>query len=195
VYLAAFPRAYFPPQAAALLAGLCCYEGYLPQGAPTSAAVSNLILKPFDEHMGKWCCERAVVYTRYCDDMTFSGDFDAAAVLRKARNFLFTIGFELNERKTRIIENSGRQTVTGVVVNEKPQVSRKYRDRLRQELYYLEKYGAASHLEKLDDPRFPPGQEKCYLTTLLGRVRYVLQINPQDAYFKEAIKRIRSALS
>ena len=126
VYNSAFPRLYYPPSVAALLAYLCCYMDYLPQGAPTSAAISNLIMKPFDDYMGKWCGEKNIVYTRYCDDMTFSGDFDVIPVIHKVRNFLFSMGFELNKKKTKVVNNNNRQAVTGVIVNEKPQVSRAY---------------------------------------------------------------------
>ena len=190
VYNAAFPRAYYPPSVAALLTHLCCYKDALPQGAPTSAAISNLVMRPFDETMGKWCEERDIVYTRYCDDMTFSGDFDPASVIRKARNFLFAMGFQLNEKKTRIINNSQRQSVTGVVVNEKPQALREYRSKLRQEIYYCEKYGVGSHLGRVNDPRNPMD----YLESLLGRIHYVLQINPQDEYFVQAKKRVQVML-
>ena len=197
VYGIVFSRVYFPPAVAALLTNLCCYNDCLPQGAPTSAAISNLIMKPFDNYMGKWCEERKIVYTRYCDDMTFSGDFDAVAVIRKVKNFLKVMGFELNNKKIKVINSSNRQSVTGIVVNEKAQVSREYRNKLRQEIYYCEKYGISSHLLKLGNPRYLPAdreQIQCYLQSLLGRVNYVLQFNPQDKFFKEAKIKLKTML-
>ena len=197
VYRCAFPRIYYPPSAATLLAHLCCYRDYLPQGAPTSPAISNLVMRPFDDHMGKWCGERGITYTRYCDDMTFSGDFDAEPVIRKVRSFLLSMGFELNEKKTQILCNGKRQSVTGIVVNEKPQVSRVYRDRLRQELYYCRKHGVASHLLRMNDRRYlPPEPEQVerYLRSLLGRINYVLQVDPLNPYFTQAREVIQSII-
>ena len=63
--------------ATSLLTHLCTYNGKLPQGAPTSPYIANLVMKHFDENLGKWCKNRNITYTRYCDDMTFSSDRSA----------------------------------------------------------------------------------------------------------------------
>lgn len=57
--------------ATALLANICIRNGVLPQGAPTSPCLANLVMRYFDEKVGAWCREREITYTRYCDDMTF----------------------------------------------------------------------------------------------------------------------------
>lgn len=194
----AFPRSHFPPEVAVLLTHLCCYRDYLPQGAPTSAAISNLVLKPFDDYIDKWCRERNIVYTRYCDDMAFSGDFDTKPVVNKVRNFLYSMGFEINERKTRIMSRHQRQLVTGLVVNEKPQPSREYRVKLRQEIYYCRKHGVASHLARMNDSRYlPPGPEQAewYLRSLLGKVDFVLHTDPHNQYFKQARAALQKMLA
>ena len=64
------------PRATSLLTHLCVHRGVLPQGAPTSPYIANLVMKHFDEHIGAWCAERNITYSRYCDDMTFSGSRD-----------------------------------------------------------------------------------------------------------------------
>lgn len=182
----AFPAIYFPPSVGTLLTYLCCYYDYLPQGAPTSPAISNLVMKPFDQHIGNWCKERGIAYSRYCDDMTFSGDFDEVAVLHKAGAFLNELGFELNPKKTRTIDRSRCQTVTGIVVNDKPQIPREYRRALKREIYFCEKYGIRGHLERIQDKKYLPmgeaGIEK-YKQVLRGKVNYVLSVNPEDAFF------------
>lgn len=197
VYRSAFPRICYPASVAALLANLCCYHDYLPQGAPTSAAISNLVMKPFDDYMGKWCAERNIAYTRYCDDMAFSGDFDASFVFNKARSFLMSMGFEINGKKTRIIKNGRQQSVTGIVVNERPQVSRAYRDKLRQELYYLGKYGTASHLLKQNGGEALPteAEQDAYLRSLLGKVNFVLQVDSGNQYFIQARVSLRNMMA
>lgn len=189
VQKSAFPSQYFPPSVGTLLTSLCCYRECLPQGAPCSPAISNLVMRPFDIYMEKWCGERGITYSRYCDDMTFSGDFDAGAVKRKVYGYLHAMGFEPNRKKTRILTRGNRQTVTGIVVNEKPQVSREYRRKLRQEVHFCQRFGVQGHLEKLDDSRYPaadPAARIRYLQALLGKINYVLQVNKQDNWFSEA---------
>lgn len=183
VYAFAFPAQLFPPAAAGLLAHLCCYYDRLPQGAPTSPAISNLVMKPFDESMGSWCGQRGILYTRYCDDLIFSGEFDAKAVYWKTKHFLEDIGFELNDAKTRLLHDGMRQTVTGIVVNEKPQVPASYRRKLRQEIYYCMEHGVFAHLERLWGRAPLPEEEEAYMQAVQGRISYVLQINPQDEAF------------
>lgn len=193
VYSYAFPTIYFPPSVGTLLTHLCCYRDILPQGAPTSAAISNLVMKPFDTYMGLWCEEQGIHYSRYCDDMTFSGDFDGEAVIRKAGGFLGAMGFGLNKKKTRVVSCHQRQEVTGLVVNQKPQVTKEYRRRLRQELYYCERFGLRSHLEAIHDTRFLGAGEAGilrYWLSLLGKVNYVLHVNPEDSAFLHAKQKL-----
>lgn len=188
VYRYGFPTIYFPPAVGTLLTNLCCYRDCLPQGAPTSAALSNLVMKPFDEVIGAWCEERGICYSRYCDDMAFSGDFDAGMVIGKVRGCLSTMGFELNQKKTQVVSRHRRQMVTGIVVNLKPQVSRTYRKKLRQEIYFCRKFGIEGHLNRVQDTRYLPmgeGGIRRYRLSLLGRVNHVLQINPEDRYFQK----------
>lgn len=201
VYRFAFPAIYYPPAIRTLLTNLCCCRDSLPQGAPTSPAVSNLVMKSFDEYIGNWCKEWGIRYTRYCDDLTFSGELDRREVKNKVRGFLAAYGFELNEKKTRVQKKHQRQTVTGIVVNEKPQVSRAYRRHLRAEIYYCGRYGVEAHLQRSGEwenwkKRYQETDMICvrYLQQLLGKVNYVLQVNPEDAEFCQAKKRIEQIL-
>ena len=74
------------------------------------------------------------------------------------------------------MHQSSNQNVTGIVVNEKVQVSRKYRYKIRQEIYYIKKYGLGSHLKKSNIA----SDELKYLNKLYGKILYVLQVNPND---------------
>ena len=69
----AFPEAIYTEPLRILLTMLCYHKDALPQGAPSSPAITNIILYEFDEQIGQWCRERGIDYTRYCDDMTFPG--------------------------------------------------------------------------------------------------------------------------
>ena len=73
---------------AMMLTNLCCLEGSLPQGAPTSAALSNILMKDFDYKIGAFCKMYKIRFTRYADDMTFSGDFDEVKVISFVRKSL-----------------------------------------------------------------------------------------------------------
>lgn len=181
VYQNAFPGTHFPPAIRKMLTEFCCVRDRLPQGAPTSPTVSNLVMRPFDVHMGEWCREREIRYTRYCDDLTFSGVFAPEEVIRKVRGFLQVYGFELNRKKTRVLGRGNAQSVTGIVVNEKAQVSRAYRRKLRQEVYLFDRYGIKTE-------EGPKNDEK-ERRRLLGKMRYVLSVNPEDVWFGNMYKK------
>ena len=179
-----FPEEIYAEPLRILLTMLCYHKDALPQGAPSSPAITNIILYEFDEQIGQWCRERNIAYTRYCDDMTFSGDFDPAEVIRFVRLELKKMGFLLNEQKTRIQCPGQQQTVTGIVVNEKLSIPADYRRKLRQELHYCRKFGIQEHLQRigLEIP------EETYRMRLLGRINYVLQVHPDDRNMLEARK-------
>ena len=97
----AFPAHIYAEPLRVLLSILCYCGDALPQGAPTSPVVSNLVLRDFDLETGAWCSARGISYTRYCDDMAFSGAFDPVEVSRLIAGKLRERGFFLNEEKTR----------------------------------------------------------------------------------------------
>lgn len=197
VYRWAFPGVYYPPELRGLLTSLCCYKGYLPQGAPTSPAISNLVMREFDEALRQWCVKRGITYSRYCDDMTFSGDFAPWEVTRMVQGQLYHLGMVLNDQKTSIVSHSQRQLVTGVVVNDKVQTTKAYRRKLRQTLYFCRKRGLAEHLRYIGDTLYLPMGEagiKRYAQSLLGRVHYVLQMAPEDQAFQQAAQWLKQTL-
>ena len=171
-----------------LLTMLCYYKESLPQGAPTSPAITNIIMYDFDEKIGKYCEENNISYTRYCDDMTFSGDFDEKAVIFVVKDELRKLGLFLKRRKTAVIPNTKRQTVTGIVVNEKIGLTKKYKNKIRQEIYYIKKHGIDGHLSKIGEPN-----KQHYLNSLKGRVAFVLQTIPNEEFlgYKEFLKNLQ----
>lgn len=162
-----------------LLSTLCTYEDILPQGAPTSSYLSNLAMCHVDEIIGEYCKVRNISYTRYSDDMTFSGNFDVSKLITFVNNELHKITLRLNRKKIRVISKNKSQQVTGIVVNEKVQVSNNYRKKIRQEMYFINKFGIENHLEKIS---LDINKHK-YLRSLLGRINFVLSVNPKDSEF------------
>ncbi len=176
-----FNSKMFSEQNRILLTNLCGINDSLPQGAPTSPTISNILLYDFDIEVGQWCKKRKIAYTRYCDDMTFSGNFNADEVVDFVREKLKENGFLLKKEKTVTANQSQRQSVTGVIVNEILNVPAEYRRKLRQELYYCKKFGIESHLEHINSTL----SKEEFINHLLGKIRYVTYINPSDNEMKE----------
>lgn len=166
------------------LAQFCTLDGVLPQGAPSSPILSNLVFYPLDCKIAAYCKKRSIQYTRYSDDMTFSGCFHPEALTHFVRRLLAEHGFTLNEEKTVLAGRGCRKSVTGVVVNETPQASRSYRRDLRQQLYYIRRFGLREHLLYLGQTE-TAGQPERYLRQLLGKISFVLQICPEDPEFQQ----------
>lgn len=196
VYQHAFPGTIFPPPARTLLASLCCYDSILPQGAPTSPYISNLVMKPFDDYMENWCRFRNISYTRYCDDLTFSGSFNTDEVFSKVSSFLRRLGFEVNRRKTRICTRGSRQEVTGLTVNDKISVSKEYRRRLRQEWHYITRYGIQDHLIRTgrSPADLTDSAIEKYLLRLAGQAAHILRTSPGDPYFLQVSREINAMI-
>lgn len=119
-------------EVASMLAEICCLEHRVPQGAPTSPAIGNLVLVGMDKSLADISRSRGIKYSRYADDLTFSSTnwID--------RNFLDIVikivnenEFKLNMKKTRFSGPQDRLEVTGVVINAKVQPPRKWRKRVR----------------------------------------------------------------
>ncbi|MBQ7499838.1 MAG: RNA-directed DNA polymerase [Clostridia bacterium] len=169
----AFPEKMFAEKLRILLTILCIYKEALPQGSPASPGISNIIMRDFDDKVGGWCAERGIAYTRYCDDMTFSGDFDPKPVKDLVRNELRKMGFFLNDAKTVVAHDGMRKQVCGIVVNERPSVPKDYIKKIRQEIYYIRRYGLASHLKRTN-----PGVDPVnYINSLSGRIRYSIYVS------------------
>jgi RNA-directed DNA polymerase len=158
------------PLAAWFLAEVMSFRGALPTGAPTSPAVLNVALAGADRAIGKACERRAITYTRYADDLTFSGGGKVTDVLPFVTDVLRDYGFELDEKKTNIFRRGRRQVVTGLVVNERPNLVRTLRRRLR---------AAVHHRVNGRTPFWhgkPIGDGE-----LLGRIAFLGQTQPAEA--------------
>ena len=191
VYNSCFNENLYPKKLGMLLTNLCVYNDMLPQGSPTSGYISNIVLRNFDCNIDAYCKDKNINYTRYSDDMTFSGDFDIRKLIKYVNELLYKERFRLNKSKIKVVLNTTRQQVPGIVVNEKINLSKNYKRKIRQEVYYILKYGVKSHIEKRNI------NLSCnrYLSVLLGKINYVLTVNPNDKEFinyKNEIKRIKN---
>jgi hypothetical protein len=136
-------------EARELLLEWCTYRDALPQGAPTSPRLSNLVNHAMDARLSGLATAEGALYTRYADDMTFSfGEDDAAAVhtvMFGAKRIVAEYGYALHEKRKRSIRRRHqRQLVTGLVVNQQPALPRETRRRLRAVRHRLANGGQAN---------------------------------------------------
>ena len=145
----------FPQPVANILAGLCSMRGekssdgtysyILPQGAPTSPIITNMICDTLDRRLSGLARRFGLNYSRYADDITFSS---MQNVYQKGGKFITELkriiegqGFKMNEDKTRLQKHGSRQEVTGIIVSDRVNVSQKYVRDIRNILYIWNRYG------------------------------------------------------
>lgn len=170
------------------LAHLCCHKKILPQGAPTSPYLSNIRLLRLDEAIVRYTSKQKIRYTRYADDLTFSGDLNPHKVISKISKLVYAEGFQINSQKTRVANQNARQEVTGIVVNSHMQVSKEQRKNIRQQVYYITKYGLDSHLAYIGETR------QNYINHLIGQINFALFVNPKDGELKEYFEKLKDLL-
>lgn len=154
------------------LTSLTTFREALPQGAPTSPLLSNLIARHLDSRLAGLAKNLGVDYTRYADDMTFSGGAEVLSALPTIKKILKEEGFALNDSKVRIMRSHKRQEVTGLVVNKLPAVRRGRVRWLRQQLYYIRKYGLQDHKEHTRSPHMNTRE------FLYGHALFVRMVSP-----------------
>jgi retron-type reverse transcriptase len=126
----------YPQQVATLLSSLTTTQQKLPTGSPTSPAIANIISRKLDKRFVNLGRKTNFSYSRYADDITLSGNDDnIVQMIPFFKEIIQEEGFEVNERKIRILRSGSRQTVTGVVVNEKPNIARREIKKLRAVLH------------------------------------------------------------
>lgn len=121
----------FSKEVSTIISQLVCYEKKLPQGAPTSPIISNLIFNIVDLRILSLAKKYKLSYTRYADDMSFSTNnrafqTDYIEFIQELKVLLKNSGFDINESKTRLEYYSSRQEVTGLTVNKKINARRKF---------------------------------------------------------------------
>lgn len=122
----------YPAAAASYLAELCTLRNQLPQGAPTSPALSNLVLRPVDQQLSTLCRKNKVTYTRYADDLNFSAMQPIKEEFRATvEAILGEQGFRINPLKNWYVGPGGQRKVVGLVINKGVSVPRKLRRRIR----------------------------------------------------------------
>jgi RNA-directed DNA polymerase len=199
----------YNPEVATTLAQICCHQGHLPQGAPTSPIISNFICRGLDADLARLARAEKCRYTRYADDLCFSTnrvEFPSPLATRGPTNELqigaplldaiTKHGFKPSAEKTRLLRRAQRQRVTGLVVNRKTNVPASYVRALRNLLFIWGRYGdseAAAAFERFELPRNrPPAKGAAdFKQVVRGRVQYVGSIK---GWSNETYKALASKL-
>jgi RNA-directed DNA polymerase len=193
-------------EAAATILGLICTESeveeveldgktyfvalgdrHLPQGAPSSPAITNLLCRRLDRRLAQMASQLGFTYTRYADDLTFSASGESTRnicnVMKRTRSIVAHEGLEVHEQKTRVLRKSQHQEVTGVVVNKKLNVDRDTLKRFRATLHHIEKDGLAGK-------RW--GSSPDVLAAIEGFAHYVAMVNSEKGEkFLAQVRRIK----
>lgn len=170
------------PEVATVIAQIACYKGKLPQGAPSSPIITNLITRILDFRIVRIAKKYRFTYTRYADDLTFSTNRQLLSnkllthnelenFVSDVKNTVISSGFEVNEKKTRLSNSQQRQEVTGLVVNKKVNVKKEYIKNTRAMAFNLYK-----------DGKFEIDGELGNLEQLTGRFAYIFQISQYNNY-------------
>ena len=190
-----------PDEVATVLSQICCWKGKLPQGAPTSPTISNMICATLDyelqELSGKYRC----AYTRYADDLTFStnqksfprelstfislstGDKQGVGqvLLQKIKNN----GFSVNKNKVKLRSRLNRQEVTGIIVNSRLNVKRKFLQQVRAMLHawQLRGYHEAQKVHFNKSSKTSGKSEKdspSFEEVLRGKIEFIGMVRGKD---------------
>ncbi|MBD2292485.1 RNA-directed DNA polymerase [Anabaena sphaerica FACHB-251] len=162
-------------------------DRYLPQGAPSSPAITNILCRRLDRKLTFMAKQYGFDYTRYADDLTFSASGESLVnvnnILKLTNLIVKKEDFEINENKTRVVRNYRRQEVTGVIVNEKLNIPRDKLKTFRAVLYKIEKDGLQNYTW---------GQSKDIIAAIEGFANFVSMVNPEKGgKFIEQIHRIK----
>ena len=150
------------------------YQRALPQGAPTSPLLANLLTIDLDKDIERLAHNLDMRYTRYADDITLSGLQKKCPITpRDVESIIYHHGFRPNKSKTRIRHKGSRMEVTGLTISNGLHVPKEYRKQIFRELHFAKKYGPEDHCTRT-------GNKKGYFKEwLLGRIMFVRSIDKE----------------
>ncbi|MDD1794336.1 reverse transcriptase family protein [Enterovibrio sp. ZSDZ42] len=185
-----FSQLGYPNNISYYLARICCFDNALPQGASTSPALSNILLRNLDSRLYKLSKSYNLNYTRYADDMAFSGHYIPHKIIGIIERIISDYGLLVNSDKTTLIVGDKQKIVTGISVKGNSlALPRSSKRLIKQEIHYIKQYGLVSHISKLKI------KNPYYLQSLEGKLRFWLQIEPESDVASENLYFIKSLLN
>lgn len=183
--ISVFLRAGYSPSVSFILANMCFLNNTLPQGAPTSPQLSNIVAKRLDVRLSGLAKTANVAYSRYADDLAFSGSSPVNGILPLVRQIVLSEGFFINDDKIRHMGPGSSKIITGISVSRGIlKLPRSSVRAIKQESHFLITRGAIAHAEA-------SGNWDPILTDrLVGRVGFWLQIDPDNVTANRIMKRL-----
>lgn len=159
------------------LAYLCCKDNRLPQGAPTSPLLSNVLFVKMDWELDRIAVTERLSYTRYADDLTFSGARIPIPFIKAVTEIAKDNNLRINKEKTRRSGKGSRKIITGVSISSgKPTIPRSLKREIRQKVHYILNYGLYDHLRHVGSRDLLVGYR------LLGLLAYWHSVEPENQY-------------
>ena len=183
-----FENIGYPKNISKVLGELCCRRRQLPQGASTSPALSNIIAYEMDRKLAVMAEEFGLAYTRYADDLTFSGDvFPKEQVLVRVKEIIREEKFEPNHEKTRFLNEYDRKIITGISVSSgvKLTIPKARKREIRKNVYFILTKGLAEHQRRIGS------HDPAYLKRLIGTLCYWRSIEPDNTYVSDSIAALK----
>jgi len=183
-------------------------------GVPTSSILANFAFMDIDLSLALFAKKHNFEYSRYVDDLTFSSNqFISQKIVYEIKEILKPFGFILNDKKTRFLSNNTRQIVTGLVVNEKPNITKTYIRNIRATFYNINTYGMTYAIKRYN--HFFPAKKivpvhntffeskMClsqitiqFLLILRGKIDFVGQIRGKnDLIYNKFLKQLEDILN
>lgn len=147
----------------------------LPQGASTSPQLSNLVCQRLDYRLARLANSLGANYSRYADDITFSGKDENIPNLNILKKIIEDEGFLINWQKVGKYRKGQRQLVTGLHIDSKIRIPKKFKKNIYRHLHFCKKFGAYSHFQRINPNK---GYRKEWL---LGKIYFVKAIEPEEA--------------
>jgi len=147
----------------------------LAQGASTSPSISNLICRRLDLRFSKLANKQGVNYSRYADDITFSGDENQIPKISLIKRIISEEGFKINWSKVGRFKQGQRQLVTGLLIDNKTRIPKKFKKDIYRHLHFCKKFGAYTHFHRINPGK---GYKKEWL---LGKIYFVKSIEPEES--------------
>ena len=171
----------YTPNVSWLLATLCCLDNQLPQGAPTSPQLSNIIARHMDKRLYRLAKSFGYRYSRYADDISFSGENIPVAFIMYVTTIIEECGFKVNPKKVRLYKEPDKKILTGILLKDgMMRLPREKRREYKQEIYYAIKYGVDTRI-KGDFKNY-----STYILSLIGKINFWLMLEPDNTFAKEA---------
>jgi len=183
-----FKKIGYPEKISIVLAELCCLYDALPQGAPTSPALSNIISYEMDKQIADLAYKNHLIYTRYADDITLSGDnIDKKTVTSEITDILDEESLWLNQSKTQLKTEKSRKIITGVSISsgKKLTIPKAKKRELRKNIHFILTKGLAEH------QKFIGSKDPAYLKRIIGYLNFWKSIEPDNSYVLESLARLK----